>query len=303
MSVTIKAAWGIHRTSKQSLVQYINAANSINLKVDELIFSTPEPVEGTWRESATDKNTIIRITAKEESKYRDTTLIVYDRLQLTHLNDLVEMEIKAYQPTTTHDLLKPIFIRFGIIIDKDDIIDEALVRSDDGDSTVDPFYTVKAKDTAIGWLGEFTVQVGEGNAILADYLNEPLLPGLNYPVEGDGFNGSALVYMYGLDFTDQKDVLDTYPQGMVLDEFSTDLLDAIKAVDVGDGKDLWNLDAENTEWSLYGAEVVYVGINDVSLPTNTSYKYVLGIKLRDDVTTPPGVMYLHYNDPLDPTEV
>jgi len=30
---------------------------------------------------------------------------------------------------------------------------------------------------------------------------------------------------------------------------------------------------------------------------------VVGIKMRDNVTTPPGVFYLHYDDPIDPNAV
>lgn len=303
MAIDKKTVYGIHRTSKESLVEYVNLANNTNLTVEELIFSTPSEIAGTWREDATDKNTIIRLTAKEESDYRESALIVYDRLDLAKFNQLFTeprpFKVLAYQPATTHDLIKPIFIRYGIFLDKEDIVDEPLSNLET-DPQLTPRYKLKAKTDAIGWIGECDIIVGEGNAILADYLNQPSLPGLNYPVDGDGAEGSAIVYMYGLDFTPVKDVLETYPEEMVLDEFSTDLLDAIKQVDINEGKDLWNLDPVNTEWSLHGAEVVYNGVNDSALPTNQSYKYVMGIQLRTDVTRPPGTMYLHYNEPFDP---
>ncbi len=300
--MTTFTAMGIHRTAKNSLVEYINKANNTTLSADKLIFGTPAPIAGTWRDDATDKNTIIRITATADSEYRDSTLIVYDRLDLASFNKLLYFHIKAYHPATTHDLIKPIFIRYGIILDPEEIVDEPLVNLE-ADATLLPQYKLRAVDGALGWIGECLIRVGEGNAILSDYLTEDQLLGLDYPVEGDGFNGSAIVYMYGQDFTAVKSVLDTYPVEIVLDEFSTDLLDAIKQVDVGDGKELWNLDPLATEWSLHGATVVYNGVNDATLPTNSSYKYVMGIQLRADITVPAGVMYLHYNDPFDPNEI
>ncbi|MNK70702.1 hypothetical protein D3C87_901340 [compost metagenome] len=109
--------------------------------------------------------------------------------------------------------------------------------------------------------------------------------------------------MYGLDFTESKAILEAYQVGTVLGAGDTALRDAIKAIDTNAGKSLWNLTPGSTTWSLAGAEVVYSGINSALLPTNSSYKYVLGLLLRGDVTTPPGVMYLHYNDPVDPNVV
>jgi hypothetical protein len=298
----LAAVKGIHRTSRESLVQYINDVNNTNLKVDQLIFGLPGVIAGTWREDATDRNTIIRITATEDSPYRDTTLVVYDRLDTGKLNSLLDFKVKTYMPETTHDLLKPVFLRYGIFLDVEDFVDEPLVNVEP-DPEATPIYTLKAREDAVGWVGECRIVVGEGNAVLGDYLTVETLLGLDYPVEGDGSSGSAIVYMYGYDFTPVKEVLESYPEEYIIDEFSEDLLAAIKQIDVNEGDDLWNLDPLSTEWSLHGAEVVYNGINDATLPTNNSYKYVMGIKLRGDITIPPGVMYLHYNDPFDPNEI
>lgn len=299
----ILSTYGIHRPSAYSLTDYINQTNSLELDASELIFSKPNPTQGTWREDLTNHNTVVRITATEDSPYKGTVVVAYDRLALSDLNNLLDFKIKTYLPETTHDLLRPIQLRYGIHLDAADIVDVALSSATVGSEGEDPVYTLTATENALGWIGTCTVAVGEGDAVLGDYLLTHTLPGLNYPVQGDGTQGSAVVYMYGLDFTDVKDVLETYPVELVVDEFSDDLLEAIQLVDTQDGSDLWNLDAESTEWSLHGAEVVYNGLNDGILPTNTAFKYVLGLQLRGDVTTPPGVMYLHYNDPFDPNEV
>lgn len=342
------AMTGIHRDSHRSLVEYINATNNTTISVDDVFFGKPQPIAGTWREDTVDKNTIVRIIATENSAYRESTLIVYDRLNIGDLGRLLDFKIKAYMPETVHDLILPIWRRYGIILSPDEFEDvdlfsvclnptEATVYNrpppsgplsglltntnlpsfsettvddpdhDPGYAPVLPFvnalYRLRPKESALGWIGQVTIEVGEGDAVIGDYLTQEQLPGLNYPVEGDGSNGSAIVYMYGLDFTDVKDVLETYPEEYIVDEYSEDLLDAIKQIDQASGSNLWNLDPEAEEWSLHGAEIVYNGLNDAVLPTNSRYKYVIGIKLRDDVTTPPGVMYLHYNDPFDPNEI
>ncbi|MNI40586.1 hypothetical protein D3C73_948130 [compost metagenome] len=204
-----------------------------------------------------------------------------------------------YQPTKLSDFFPALWRRYGIVFDPDDLIDAPFTFA----GTEPEEIHIQAKDDAIGWTGSMKVVVQEGQAVLSQHLTTVQLPGINYPVTGDGSQGSALTYMYGMDFTAFKSVLEQYEVDTVLGAADTALLDAIKATDLNAGKSLWNLTVGSTAWSLEGAEIVYSGINSGVLPTNSSYKYVLGIKLRDDVLTPPGVMYLHYDDPVDPNEV
>lgn len=289
----------IHRTAKQSLVDYINSANSAALTVAELDFGLPTPIAGTWREGLIDRNTAIKITAKEASSFQGSRIICYDRLKLDDFNKLIPLSIKNYLPDTTHDLIKPLRLRYGIVLDPDEFIDEPLPEIGD----VPVACVLRAQPHAIGWLGQVEIMVQQGDAVLADHLTTTQLPGFDYPVEGDGAQGSALTYLYPYDFTAYKDLLDVLTVGQFIDDTDTALLDAVKTIDTNLGKSLWTLDGAATTWSLGGAEVVYNGINSPLLPTNSSYKYVVGIKMRDDVTTPPGVFYLHYDDPIDPNAV
>ena len=112
------------------------------------------------------------------------------------------------------------------------------------------------------------------------------------------------MYFYGYDWTAYKDLLQSFHDGDVLSTANgTALLNAIKAVDTGSGKALWTIDKSKATYDLGDAQVVYSGLNDPGLPTNPSYKYVLGLMMRATVTTPPGVFYLHFNDPVDPDSV
>ncbi len=296
---------GIHRSSKRSLIEYLNRLNSGDADHNLMIFGTPQPTAGTWYEDTTDRNTVIRITANEESKYQGTVLALYDRLDVSKLPLLIpSFRVNTYLPETTHDIVDAVKRRYGVFLDKEDVLLEQLVDVLVDNSNPDvPVYRLTMASEAIGWVGQLDVPVGVGDALLADYLSTDTLPGLNYPVEGDGTNGSALMYFYGVDFTDWKDTIETIPEGTIFDETSTAILSVIQEADTQSGKNLWNLDPAQTQWSLHGAEVVYNGLNDSALPTKSTYKYVMGIQMRGDMTTPPGVAYLHYNDPFDPDQV
>lgn len=289
----------IHYVSKVSLVQYINQANAAPLTAAELSFGTPKPTAGTWREGLMAGNTALKITAKPESVFQGSRVITYDRLNLNDFDKLGPLSLKMYQPTKLSDFWPALWRRYGIIVDPDDFIDAPFTFA----GTDPEVINIQAKPEAIGWIGSMKIVVQQGQAVLSQHLVTTQLPGLNYLVPGDGNVGSALTYMYGQDFTASKAVLEGYQVGAIIGAGDTALLDAIKATDTNAGKSLWNLTAGNATWSLAGAEVVYSGINSGVLPTNSSYKYVLGLLLRADVTTPPGVCYLHYNDPVDPNEV
>jgi len=289
----------IHYSSKQSLVNYINSANGSPLTVDELNFGLPTPVAGTWREGLVAGNTVIKITAKPESTFQGARVINYDRLNLNDFNKLATLSVKVYQPTKLSDFFPALKRKYGIVLEVVDFVDQPFTYTGSSQEEV----SLVAKSDSVGWTGTLKFLVQEGQAVLSQHLTTIQLPGLNYPVTGDGTTGSALTYMYGYDFTAYKAIVEDYDPGTILGASDTALLDAIKAIDTNAGKALWNLTEGSTTWSLAGAEVVYNGINSALLPTNSSYKYAIGIKLRDDVLTPPGVFYLHYNDPIDPNAV
>lgn len=286
-------------SSKQSLVNYINSANSSSLTVAELNFGVPQPIAGTWREGLVAGDTAIKITAKPESTFQGSRVVIYNRLKLNDFPKLCPLSVKAYGVTKLSDFFPALFRRYGIVLSLEDFVDAPFSFAGAGPEEV----TIQAKADAIGWQGGLTFTVQSGSAVLSQHLLTTQLPGINYPVTGDGSTGSALTYMYGYDFSNSKSILEAYQVGTILGAGDTALLQAIKDIDTNAGKSLWNLTPASTTWSLAGAEVVYSGINSALLPTNSSYKYVLGLLLKATVTTPPGVMYLHYNDPIDPNVV
>lgn len=289
----------IHYGSKRSLVNYINSVNRTGLVETEVDLGPPSPVKGTWREGLVAGNTVIAVIANSTSNFQGRKIVTYDRLNLDDFNKVSALSVKAFKPAALFDFFAPLRRRYGIVLTPDDFIDGPFeFRGEDAQ-----IVEIKAKGSAVGWTGTLSFTASPGGAILGQHLTTLDLPGLNYPVEGDGAQGSALSYMYGLDFTSSKAVLEKYKVGQKLTVADAGLLAAVKATDNNTGKNSWTLDPAVTTWSLGGAEVVYSGINSPVLPSNSSYKYVLGLLLRTDVTTPPGVCYLHYNDPVDPNQV
>lgn len=278
-----------------NLMGYINAANGLALVASDLTFSQPKPTDGTWQGVATTKNT--KITLRPATgKYVGKVTVVYDRLQL---GDFVKFRpstpVPAYQITKVHDLLPALIGAWGLNLTTDDVENDDLGLTN-GAGT----FTLRAKATSLIWLGSVPVTVAVGGADLMALTKVTNLPGLNYPVS-DPAQTSALVYMYPYDFTANRDALLAITSGSTLtSDQATALVNMIKAVDTGVGKALWNADAAQTAWSLAGAKVFFNGINTAALPTNSKFKYALGLELRSDVTIPTGRFYLQYNDPEDP---
>lgn len=283
--------------SKQALLNYLNSANSTTMfTLTNLLWSDPAPIAGTWMEGTTTKNTFMKVTAAAGAGFEGKTTIKYDRLKLSNFaNFKPTRTLKAYQPATTHDLLPNILYYFGIVLGKQDIVDEPLTLVD-GAGTV----TLKAKSTSPLWLDQLTFDIIPGGASLDAAVTVKSLNGLNYPVNDPLTQTSALLYTYPLDFTAYRDELLAMAEGVVTQIQADRLVVMLKALDKGPGATLWNSDGANRLWSLAGATIVFCGLNSLGLTTNQSYKYVMALDLRADVATPTGRFYLHFNDPDDP---
>lgn len=281
-----------------NLLGYINSANGLSLLADDLSFSVPKPTDGTWQGVSTAKNTKLTLRPKT-NKYTGKVTVVYDRLNLSDFKKFKpSLPVLAYGITTVYALLPSILSSWGLNLTTDDVVDGPLNLTN-GAGT----FTLTAKDTSLIWLGSIDVTVAVGGADLSALTTVTNLPGLNYPVS-DTSQTSALVYMYPYDFTSSRDTLLALTSGSTLTaDQATSLANLIKAVDTGAGAALWNADASSTQWSLSGAKVFFNGINTSALPTNSKYKYALGIELRSDVTIPSGRFYLQYSDPDDPNAV
>jgi len=141
-------------------------------------------------------------------------------------------------------------------------------------------------------------------------ITTPNLTGLSYGVSGTPSGTVGLQYTYALDLTSAYQTLQALTQGTVLTQTQgADIVTAVQYADLdGAFRSLWKSTTATTGnsllWNLQGATVVYNGLNNItSKPTNPQFKYVMELQLRNDVTAPIGRIYLHYNIPIDPTNV
>lgn len=281
--------------SKQAVLDHINAINSTTFVLDDVTFGTPSPTLGSWQGNVTSRNTAIRITAKEGSAFQGSVPVVYDRLDLASLAFIKGFKPRKTAPASTHDLIQGIQYFSGIVFSADDIEDTTMLNNGNGTYSG----TLTAKAGSVGWVGSLPITVAAGGDRLSDLLTDAALDGLNYPTTSDQ-EIYAQMYLYPYDFTPYYNVLVDFEEGVALTgQQITDLVTAIKALDVSSGKTLWTSDAGVTQWSLAGAVCAHSGLNGSDLPTNPTYKYVAAINFRDGVTAPVGTLYLHYNDPVD----
>lgn len=288
------------QSPKDDILATINSSNAIALTLNDISFSVPQVVNGTWREQQTAKNTAVRVTAKETSIYQGSVIQLFDRLDIGSLAFISGFKVVAYNAVSTHDLLTNIRYYTGVVFTTDDLENLAI-------TTVNgkKMATLSAKPGSLGWVGNLSIEVIEGGLSLDSSITQPNLLGLNYPnteaVPGTDVMGS--VYLYGYDFTKYITDLINLTAGPLALADATKIMDMLKVVDISSGKTLWNVNANSTQWSLEGATIVRNGLNaPQTLPTNPAYKYVLGLRLKPSVTVPTGIMYLHYNDPFNPDE-
>ena len=274
----------------------LNAANSTAYTVNDFTFGVPQVLSGTWQGQVTTRNTGIKLTAQSGSAYQGKVNLTYDRLNLASLTaaNLPGFKCSAYQVTSVFGLLPMLQYWTGIQFTTDDLEDTALTDNGDGTQST----TLKAKVGSLGWIGQASLTITKGAAPIDQLVTVTSLNGLNYPTANDT-DTYAQLYLYPYDFTSYFSTLSVLAPGVVNSTQANALRDMLLAVDTGAGKALWVNTAGVTAWNLAGATVVSNGLNSQSLPTNSSYKYVLGLRLDPTVLTPAGLSYLHYNDPFD----
>lgn len=273
----------------------LNAANSTTYVANDFTFGVPQALSGTWQGQVTSRNTGVRITAKTSSPYQGTRLITFDRLNLNDWTpeNFPGLKCAAYNVTTVASLFPMLQYWNGVQFGADDIEDGPLVDNGDGTKTA----TLVAKAGSLGWIGQATITVTEGAAPIDQLITVTSLNGLNYPTANDG-DTFAQMYLYPYDYTDYFATLSPIAPGVITDTQANALVAMLTATDTGTGKTLWKNTPGQTAWNLAGATVVSNGLNSPSLPTNSSYKYVMALQLDPSVLTPAGLAYLHYNDPL-----
>lgn len=293
----------IFYSPKTALLDHISISNGFTTVAnyrfteEQVILSKPLPIEGTWMEETSDKNTFMKVSARPDKDFKGSTTITYNRL---NIGDFIHFRpvriLPCHEPTTVHDIIPNIYYYFGIFLDPEEVHDDDVSLLVDGSGEV----TVRMKEHAIIFTGEITFDVVSGGAFFSDHLAKNELDGLNYPVDNPNTEISALVYTYPFNMSEHRDLLLGVEEGILADDAAEEIATIFKNIDTNDLKGDWNSSYENNEWSLAGATVLYSGLNNLGFASNQSYKYLMQVKLRDGVTTPSGMFFIHYNDPFDP---
>ena len=289
--------------SLTDLINQINAANGTSFAAANLSFSDPKVVSGTWQGLSSDRNSAIRATGVGPT-YQGNVVVLYDRLDLGQLANLPGIQnLAVNNPSTTYDILPDLYYYTGIQFTEADLQDLPITLTDGAGQV-----QLSADPNSIGWQGSVMLNVVAGGTPIDVALAVPQMAGLNYPVaDASAPPATAIygpVYLYPYDFTSWQSEFLTYTAGVINSTQASEILSAIQTVDVGTGKSLWVADSNNaTSWELTGATIVSNGLNNPSeLPTNPNFKYVMVLQLAAQVTTPAGLLYLHYNDPFNPDD-
>jgi hypothetical protein len=287
--------------SATDVLNAINTANGTSFLATDLSFSNPKVVAGTWQGLSSDRNTAIKVTAASAG-YQGSVVMQYNRLDLSslaYLNGIADLAVT--NPQHTWDILPQLAFFTGIQFVQGDLQNLPITLNSDGTGQVQ----LSADPNSLGWQGSVMLNVKAGGVTLDSAMTVPAMPGLNYPVSDTTAPPASAVYgpayLYPYDFTTYQPTFLTYAPGAMTQTQLDYVLAAIKALDVGAGAALWVDTGSNTAYNLTGATIVSNGLNNATtMPTNPAFKYVMAIQLASTVTTPAGMLYLHYNDPFDP---
>ena len=270
-----------------SVLTSINAANSgLGLTLAEVQFSAPRANDATWQGETLTGNTLIRVTPNATSKYTGTTVVGYDRLNLSVLQTLLGGVVRLPDSVTTVAAAIPYFdALYSLTMAASDFVDGDITVNADSTRTL----TLVAKDTAIAWVGTATFTVKAAPVSVNNVITNTVLDGYQYL--HDTTKGFAESYSYPYDFTAQFDILSTIT--LQTTDF-TQLAAALTAIT----GDTW-VTSGTAGFSLDGAVVLEAGINQATWPTNQNYKYAIVVQLGTTSTNLEGSLILHFNDPVE----
>ena len=274
--------------AEDALLASINAKNSISIKPDQLIWGPGQNVNDVSPKPNTTKNSSVLLRSNTPN-YTGTVRINYDRLDFgtvfsaSPLNTLAKL--RAYRPSTIHDLIEPLNDYYGLQLTKADIVDGNLNLVEGTGTAV-----IKAAPDSLGWIGQFTVTVTPGDAKLSKWILDTDLEGVAYP-SGQTLKGQAEVYSYRYDASDYwpmlSEIVVTDPEGVDVPQVIIDMM--IELTTHG-----WQKETPGP-YSLLGAKVMYAGANDLNRPTNDRYANVIEIKVSDDCANLHGMLRFHYD--------
>lgn len=270
-----------------AILASINAKNGTFFKSDDLLFGPGQAVADLTPVPSTTKNSSVLLRVNDGKPYSGQTRVFYDRLDfaqvMAHTPLNTYAKLRAFRPTTIHELIPALNDYYGLNLTAADIVDGPLTLVNGTGQVV-----IQANPRSIGWRGEFTVTVAPGDAKLEQWLTDTDLSGIEYP-SGQSTKGQAEVYSYRYDASSHWQALrdvEVPADGMLVPQAICDILVEVTGDD-------WNFNAG--DYSLVGAMIKYNGANSSDKQTNPAFMSIMEIELGDACTNFAGKLHIHYN--------
>ena len=163
----------LSKKSKDLLLDLVNDKNQSELVHEDVDFADPAV------QTANDRNSNSVISAKPDSQYTGEVTVEYDRLDLQKLftdAGMPVVELNSLGLTSSLDLLTELNLEYGLALDEDDIVVEALPTG-----LLPQDYTLKVKATSFAWLNQLAIRLTDGKPPLSSVIVQTVLDGLKYP--------------------------------------------------------------------------------------------------------------------------
>lgn len=275
-------------TAEEILVAEINTENGLDLKVSEVVFGDPYvPTSPDELAKANGHNSVVRIQALATASAIGYTYVYYDRVDFTEMftdpDGVSPLRVPARLDSvnTAHDIVKLINQYYGLSLKTVDVENTTIDRKTWR-------VLLKATPKSLGWLGEQTVQLLPGDALIPSNFNKQTVEAYSYP----HFNtrvGQGAIYSYPWRFDDFAVELKAGGLNLTMGR----LAQILKLV-TGDA---WIEYRNPVNFNLKECQVSYNGPNTAAMPTNPSVDNIVVIELSLYCLNLGGRLYLHYNDP------
>lgn len=282
----------ILRNPLQLVLDSVNALNSIDLTLDNVVFSDPHP-PATQDEIyfALGRNTVATLTGKDGAPGLGRDVVYYERLDISLVfasygsgeGEYITLPVDLDNVQTAKDVIPALVYYYGYYMTPADV-EPVLIDHANGS------VLLRFEPSSPGYIGEIRIKLISGGAFLAP--NFPVVQ-LEGPYEYPYFNtkvGQGSVYAYGYAFDDYAAEL----KAITAQNINRDRLAAILAAVTNHP---WEVFRIPSEYNLKEATVVYNGPNQSTFKSNPLAENVLIINLSLYCINLGGQMILHYADP------
>lgn len=166
----------VFKPHPQLLVDLINAENNAAVPYSALTVGAP----AVNTDPAIAGDTLVTMTAKENSGYTGFVTASYSRLDLQQLfagAEIVTLAIST-NAETTRQMVAAIREAYGINLYEEDIVDEPITYLEDGTAQT----LIRAAEGSYIFAGQIDVAISPVSAELSSILTVTVLNGLNYPL-------------------------------------------------------------------------------------------------------------------------